>query len=330
MFTFGSLFSGIGGLDLGLERANMVCQWQVENEEFCKKVLAKHWPDVARYGDVRTVGKHNLQQVDLIAGGMPCQPHSLAGERKASADERNLWPEFYRIICELRPTWVLVENVVGLLSSESGGFFSGVLRDLAQARYDAEWFCLRASDFGAPHQRERVFIVAHTSSCRLEEQQDTGWTNDQPDSSGPLAYSYSDRQWQWAYQQKRFAQCQGAPDPRNDGAQGTMAYSYSSRLEEWHGCADKRRACTATDKCCAGKSQSILGGVLDGLSSGLDRYRWPARPGEQQYEWEPPRTTIERIPNRGKRLKALGNAVVPQVAEYIGRCILSVEEANHE
>lgn len=162
--TVGSLFSGIGGIDLGLERAGFQIAWQVEKDEYAQKVLAKHWPNTPRFRDVYDCGtgrKNTLTRVDLIAGGFPCQPHSLAGERKASEDERDLWPEFYRLICELKPGWVLGENVLGLLSSENGSFFSGILRDLAQARYNAEWFVLSAAQFGAPHMRERIFFVAY-------------------------------------------------------------------------------------------------------------------------------------------------------------------------
>jgi DNA (cytosine-5)-methyltransferase 1 len=170
-FTFGSLFSGVGGIDLGLERAGMQCAWQVEIDDYATKVLEKQWPNVTRFRDVRTVGKRNLPTVDLLAGGFPCQPHSLNGKRKASEDERDLWPEFRRLICELKPAWVLAENVMGLLSSENGHFFGGILRDLAALRYDAQWQVLPASSFGAPHRRERVFIVAYPQSLYVEKSQ---------------------------------------------------------------------------------------------------------------------------------------------------------------
>jgi DNA (cytosine-5)-methyltransferase 1 len=277
MLTFGSLFSGIGGLDLGLARSGMHCEWQVENDKFCQKVLAKHWPDVARYGDIRAVGKHNLSRVDVLAGGFPCQPYSLAGERKASEDERNLWPEFYRIICEIRPQWVVAENVVGLLSSEDGAFFGSILRDLAQAGYDARWVCVRASDVGAPHRRERIFLVAHSDS---------------------------DRRWQWSDQQEPGEECEGETDTRAHGTQEPMAE------------VGQRREYTQ------GKSESRMGRGITRFSDWLDRYLWPAGPGEEQYEWEPRRVTQEKVPNRAARLKALGNAVVPQVAEVIGRMIM--------
>lgn len=147
-------------MDLGLEQAGMSCAWQVEIDEFCQRVLTKHWPDVPKFRDVRECGKHNLEQVDLIAGGFPCQDISNAGNRAGIEGERSgLWSEFYRIICEIRPRYVFVENVSALL-------FRGmdrVLRDLAVSGYDAEWRVLRASDAGAPHRRERVFIVAYAN-----------------------------------------------------------------------------------------------------------------------------------------------------------------------
>lgn len=123
----GSLFSGIGGFDLGLERAGMTVKWQVENDPYCNRVLAKHWPDVTRYGDIKTIDWSEVEHVDLICGGFPCQPVSLAGKRQAQADERWLWPEFARAVCALRPRYVLVENVPGLLSKGLGD----ILGDLA-------------------------------------------------------------------------------------------------------------------------------------------------------------------------------------------------------
>ena len=168
MLTFGSLFAGIGGLDLGLERAGMVCKWQVEIDDYATKVLTKHWPNVPRFRDVRSVGAHNLPAVDCICGGFPCQPHSEAGLRQGKADDRDLWPEFARLICELKPRWVLAENVTGLFTTDTGRFFGSVLRDLATLGYDAEWSTVSACSLGAPHPRERVFVVAYTAGERGE------------------------------------------------------------------------------------------------------------------------------------------------------------------
>jgi DNA (cytosine-5)-methyltransferase 1 len=159
---FGSLFSGVGGFDLGFERAGMECAWQVEIDDKARTVLEHHWPGVTKYEDVRNVGQENLEPVDLICGGFPCQDVSTAGLRRGLQGKRSgLWGEFSRIICEIKPGWVVVENVWGLLSSNSGRDFGIVLRDLADGGYDAEWRVLSARQFGAPHYRERVFIVAH-------------------------------------------------------------------------------------------------------------------------------------------------------------------------
>jgi DNA (cytosine-5)-methyltransferase 1 len=167
--TFGSLFTGIGGFDLGFERAGMECKWQVEIDEACNKVLQKHWPNIARYKDVREVGKSNLESVDIICGGFPCQDVSFAGTRKGLTGKRStLWGEYFRIICEIRPKWIVVENVRGLLSSDDGKFFGKILRELASVGYDAEWEMFSAAQFNAPHIRERIIILAYPASVRGE------------------------------------------------------------------------------------------------------------------------------------------------------------------
>lgn len=195
MPTFGSLFAGIGGIDLGLERAGWTGRWQVEWDDYCQHVLAHHWPDVPRIGDIhdahaahvahadasgrdkraRELGSGRrdepadrcrgcLEPVDLIAGGFPCQPFSVAGKRLGTADERWLWPEFARLIGELRPRYVLVENVPGLLARHGG--MGAVLGDLAALGYDAEWDSVPAAAVGAPHLRYRVWILAYARSER--------------------------------------------------------------------------------------------------------------------------------------------------------------------
>lgn len=165
-----SLFAGIGGFDLGLERTGgfetvAFC----EIDPFCQRVLAKHWPNVPCYPDVKELTNERLAAdgiaVDVICGGFPCQDLSVAGRRAGIEGERSgLWSEFFRLICELRPRFVLVENVGGLLAGPSelpGTWFGKVLGDLASIRYDAEWDCIPAAAVGAPHLRDRVWVMAY-------------------------------------------------------------------------------------------------------------------------------------------------------------------------
>lgn len=170
MLTHMSLFSGIGGIDLAAEWAGFETVGQCEFADYPAKVLEKHWPDVPRWRDVRNVTvksfreRTGIESPTLLSGGFPCQPHSLAGKRLASDDERDLWDEFARVIREVRPKWVLGENVSGLLSSEDGRFFGRILGDLARMGYGIGWCCYGADRVGAIHERKRVFIVANTNS----------------------------------------------------------------------------------------------------------------------------------------------------------------------
>lgn len=173
MLTIGSLFSGIGGLELGLEWAGLgPVIWQVERDAFCRAVLAKHYPEAKRFDDVCTVGAAELGPVDLICGGFPCQDVSSAGKGAGLAGERSgLWSEFARIVAELHPGWVVVENVI----SGASRWFDEVVRQLEQLRYAVLPVPVAASDVGAPHRRARLFIVAHAyGSDRRRGAHDSG------------------------------------------------------------------------------------------------------------------------------------------------------------
>lgn len=157
---FLSLFSGIGGLDKGLEDAGFSCVAQVEIDPFCRKVLAKHWPNVPRFEDVRTVTREILPEgIECIAGGFPCQDISFAGNGEGLGGSRSgLWFEYLRIIREIRPKFIVVENVSALLNRGLGVVLGG----LAECGFDAEWRMFSADEFGAPHERARLFIVAYS------------------------------------------------------------------------------------------------------------------------------------------------------------------------
>lgn len=188
---FISLFTGIGGFDLGFERAGMQCVAQVEFDKRAREVLRKHWPDVALHEDVRNVGKHNLPTVDLVCGGFPCQDLSVAGKRKGLDGERSgLWFEFHRIIGELKPRWVVIENVPGLLTSNRGRDFAVILDGLVKCGYRVAWRVLDAQYFGLAQRRKRVFIVASLGNGRAAEvlfERESGNGNTPPRRATPEA-----------------------------------------------------------------------------------------------------------------------------------------------
>ena len=326
MATFGSLFSGIGGIDLGLERAGWTCRFQVEWDEWCSRVLAKHWPDVPRYGDITTVDWGTVEPVDLLAGGFPCQPFSLAGQRRGKSDERWLWPAFAAAIGALRPRLVLVENVPGLLAGHGG--MGAVLGDLAALGYDAEWDCVPAAAVGAPHLRYRVWIVAHRAEL--------GW---------PLADSDL-----W----RPFHEVQAGRDAAGDGGSDRLAHPESNgresrgpgdaeegpqRREPDRGSVDV--ALADPDRSGSqgrpiqperpGERPAGAGSLEDADSGSVESWRWgrgASQAGERWWSSEPNVGRVAHgVPSRVDRLRGLGNAVVPQVVEVIGRQLLFALES---
>jgi len=263
MLTVGGLFSGIGGIELGLQRAGMQIKWMVEIDPFCQKVLAKHWPDVERYADVKDCGKHNLAAVDLIAGGFPCQPHSVAGKQRGAEDDRDLWPEYRRIVAELRPTWILAENVPGIRRT----MLDEVLSDLDGLAYSTRTIIVPACALDAPHIRERVFIVAHAKDYRSR------WREPQSEScqgTGNVAHAARQR-----WDEKQTPDGNGNREP-----------------------SGQARGCGSNGIINPWLSEPDVGRVVNGVSYGVDR------------------------------LRALGNAVVPQVVEWIGQRIVEVAQSH--
>lgn len=163
----GSLFSGVGGLDLGLERAGMTVAWQCEKDKQARRVLRRHWPDVHIHEDVHDVREGS---VDVICGGFPCQDYSVAGQREGLAGDRGaLWWEMHRIIAECRPQWVVGENVSGLLSSNGGRDFLTIIESLVQLGYGVSWATMDSQYFGVAQRRRRLFIVGHSGGVPRPE-----------------------------------------------------------------------------------------------------------------------------------------------------------------
>ena len=355
----GSLFSGIGGLELGLEWAGMQVAWQVEYDSYCQRVLAERWPNVKRYGDIYEVNGTELEWVDVICGGFPCQPFSHAGKRKGPEDSRWLWPEFYRIVCEVRPRWVIIENVPGLLSIDSGRVFGSILRDLSEAGYDAEWRIVSAADVGARHLRKRVFIVGYTKHSGLTATQigesfearngscPTGAVKTgEPLGPGRKPSELADAESAecqssinsrrggagladgsifndaiLAYLRRRNTGTGGiwqydpadVPNPDNNGQLAALRSSGESGASEETPSPESsgnigEGGIPRTETECRPASPG-MGIVADGIPGAVD-YGYQARVGH-------------KIEERVNRLKCLGNAVVPQVSEYVGLCIMN-------
>ena len=304
---FGSLFSGIGGLDLGLERAGMEVVWQSEVDPYCSQVLAKHWPHVPNLGDVTKVDWEHVERVDLICGGYPCQPFSLAGARRGHDDPRHLWPHFANALRVLRPRYALLENVPGHLSLG----FGDVLGDLADLGYDAEWDCIPAAAVGAPHLRYRVFVVAHhdgTSSngrsrgeAGRDEVHENVGVHARRSCDGTCAVPDTDRDGV-REQQVGIGRRGGSSVAVVDGTHGNVADTDS----------ETRRATWS-----AGQTVFRPGSLQRfGRCSSGGWGDWPVEPDVGRVAYG--------VPSRVDRLRGLGNAVVPQVAEWIGRQLLVV------
>lgn len=339
--TFGSLFSGIGGMDLGLERAGMECRWQVEIDPFCTKVLERHWPGVKRYGDIKTVTE--LEYVDVMCGGFPCQDLSQAGKRAGIEGTRSgLWFEFARLIGIVRPRYVLIENVPGLLVHDA---MRRVIGELARLGYVGCWRSLRASEFGAAHLRKRVFIVAYTEHPRSSPGRPEVGCETTADNARGRSGEVADRACEFA-RRESVGISGSTVSPSDCAARYELANARREhfQLQQWcdgtkpagiggamaNGPSSGRKDGEARQ---AWRKQSIAGN-FSMFAPGPSDPRWPAilaeRPDLAPALESPirgmanglPVWMVEAMSERTKRLSRLGNAVVPQVAQWIGERIM--------
>ena len=277
MLTVGSLFSGIGGLDLGLERAGMEIIWQSEIDPYCNKVLKKHWPEVPNYGNIKDIDWSRVPRPDVICGGYPCQPFSTAGKRRGTDDPRHLWPWVRDAISNLRPRYAILENVRGHITM--GG--TTVIAELAEIGYDAEWRIVSAAGLGAPHRRDRIIIVAYSSGQRSDGGQPRSDIT-QPSEKG-LQKQIGTSSTNVAY---------------SEGSASGSTQPYDLRARIWQTTKLRKSDSATRTNSNWWETEPDVGRVADGVS------------------------------NRVDRLRGLGNAVVPQVAEYIGRLVMAAELNN--
>ena len=303
-----SLFAGIGGFDLGLERAGMQTVAFCEIDPFARRVLAKHWPEVPCHDDIRTLSADWLAEnglwPDVICGGFPCQDLSYAGKGAGLDGERSgLWREYARLIGEIRPRYVIVENVAALLGRGLGD----VLGDLAALGYDAEWHCIPASAVGAPHRRDRIWIVVYPAWdgggwTRLGTEHGgarVGWPIGQravEDQDAPATLAYPDSRGRGI--QGDVGQAVGDTGPGQAGDGGALRVPSGPRLQIGQGTLQEW-AHTTTTGTGWWATEPDVGRVVDGPAARVDRRQ---------------------------RLIALGNAVVPQIPELIGRAIMAEQQ----
>ncbi len=282
------LFSGVGGFSLGLERAGMETVAFCEIEKYPRKVLDKHWPDVPVYDDVRTLTKERLENdgigsIDVICGGFPCQDISTAGRQEGIGEgtRSGLWSECSRLIGEIRPKYAIFENVTNLLNGGEGDWFKRVLWDISQVGYDAEWHCIPASELGAHHHRDRVWIVAYPNETFAEG----GGLSSRIQKELSNAYGRSEH----------WCASHNVAHPLSWGQQGQRESKqsiYPEAIKDW-------------------EAAKPVNGCIGQI--------WQAEPG------------VGRVVNGvwhksySHRLGALGNAVVPQIPEIIGRAIMEIE-----
>jgi DNA (cytosine-5)-methyltransferase 1 len=290
-----SLFSGIGGFDLASNWAGFKTIAFCEKDKYCQQVLSKHWPDVPVFKDIKDVTANslsskgiNLSNITLITGGLPCQPFSLAGKRRGKTDNRYLWPEMQRVISEVRPAWVCIENVVGFVSLA----LDEVCAEMEGQGYETQALIIPACAVGAPHRRDRIFIIANSNSTRTRME----------------ASGSSRQEWECT---KVLESTMVRQEDRPSVAKG----AYSSVRDVPN--ANSSRASRGEWRLPAGQTkETILSEVL--LTS--ERGSWDNLPTSRVCR------SSDGIANRVERLRALGNMVVPQQCYPILKAIAEYEE----
>ena len=307
------LFSGIGGFSLGLEWAGMSTVAFCERDPYCTTILNKHWPDTPVHSDVRNLdGKDYADSIDLVAGGFPCQPFSVAGNRRGSDDDRHLWPEMLRIIQEAKPRWVIGENVFGLINMA----LDDVQADLEREHYEVRKFVLPAVAVDAHHRRDRIFIIAYRDPTlahshgegQLQQEgfeREVGrWSGD----SGEQGSHVADAHGEGLQRHGQEHQLRGFGQKGQAGGSGDVAYTNGARGEVGVSGQESWQEGHAGESHHQGDQQLRRS----------PRGEWPAEPRVGR--------VADGIPNRVDRIRGLGNAVVPQLIQAIGELVLAADK----
>ena len=336
------LFSGIGGFSLGLESTGgFETIAFVEKNEFCQKVLKKHWPNITIEGDIRDV-KGEKYQADIVTGGFPCQPFSVAGKRKGTDDDRYLWDETIRVIRECKPRWFIGENVEGLININNGVVLRQVQTDLEEAGFQVQCIVIPASGVGAWHQRKRIWIVGYAkhngySSSKIKERH----------------YKTNDNSKEGKNQTSKLKRTSGSINNENVRMDVTNSNSiglggWNSKrcaVEGWSFLSREQERCQMGSKTTR-RDEHVSNSNGKGLERHRSKYKLQKNGGEKYFvrssndktreSWWQTQSRICRIPdgvstrmdrNRNERLKSLGNSIVPQIIREIGFAILTAERS---
>jgi len=290
MRTVIDLFSGIGGFALGLEATGYFRTIQfVENEKWCQKILNKNFPEVPIHDDIKTYNTYKGVEADVVVGGFPCQPFSVAGKQKAIQDDRHLWPDMFRVIRQTKPIWVIGENVRNIVSISDGMVLEQVYLDLESQGYEVQSFIIPASAVNAPHQRYRTWIVAHTKCSRQ--------------FSKPIRNIGSLEE-----ESQKEERARNKSTIRLETRSADVAHTDSRSKETF----DKEKVLGKQNR--KKQTERYSNGNLQ------VRGQWNTEPNVGR--------VANGIPNRVDRLKGLGNAIVPQIAYQIGKAIMEAENDN--
>lgn len=323
--THASLFSGIGGFDLAAEWCGMTNVFQVEIDQFCQKVLEKNFPNTKRYGDIKQFdGTEYRGTIDVLSGGFPCQPFSQAGKRAGTEDDRYLWPEMLRVIREIQPQWVVGENVAGLITWNNGLVFEQVCADLEAEGYEVQPLVIPACAVNAPHRRDRIWFVAHSKGIGTRRE-----SRGVPESN---EWEESERQKEWNADTEYAS---GIPTTNSIGNAQGSAYGGIRRISGREYESVKERGSVWSNS-----PNSHVQHASHTVDKGLQGHEQPRTPceGERKSQsttqcawdedWSEVATRLcrmddglPRVVDRAKRLKALGNAIVPQIAFQIFRAL---------
>ncbi|MGR3177799.1 MAG: DNA (cytosine-5-)-methyltransferase [Candidatus Anammoxibacter sp.] len=344
--THGALFGGIAGFCLAAQWVGIENVWYNDNEKYVCDVVRARITDgqlidkiKIHEKDIREIGKHNLKRVDIISGGFPCQPFSAAGKRKGKSDDRYLWPEMLRIISEIQPTYVIGENVAGLLSMENGETLKGILSDLENEGYNNEIFLIPACGVGAWHRRERIWIVSHANSNGNKDGLVNGKNNSKTKGSQEKDEQKRGRSknGQWI-RSKSQPSSKNATNPHNTRKRTPRSGTeqYREKIEQDRNDAQPELSGHGEDVANPpGIRQQRQGKYERSINSKEDkkgqanRLIYDSKRKEMQWNIEPSVGRVATgIPNRVDRLKGLGNAIAPQVAYELFKAIKIIDETT--